>query len=56
MEVLTRREITSLSDQEVDRFVNAMNKMMESPQGPGSSSYYRLAVNINIMLPLTIIN
>ena len=45
-EVLTRREIRSLSDAEVDRFVNAINKMMESNEGPGSSEYFRLAVNI----------
>lgn len=44
-QVVIRKEISNLSDEETDRFVLAINKMMESKQGPGSSEYFKLAVS-----------
>merc|ERR1719242_1068602 len=41
--VLIRREIRSLSEDEADRFWNAVTKMMENKAGKGTSEFFRLA-------------
>eukprot|EP01084_Bolivina_argentea_P261510 441953_1 len=40
---VVRREIRSLTKDEFDRFVNAVNTMMKNKNGSGTSEYFRLA-------------
>ena len=46
--LLSRKNITKLSKEEEDRFVTAIEKTMESKKGPGTSEYFRLAVECYI--------
>ena len=45
---VTRKEIRSMSDEEVDRFFNAVDTLMKAKDGPGSSEFFRLAVKYHI--------
>eukprot|EP00486_Rosalina_sp_Unknown_P006395 CAMPEP_0201574998 /NCGR_PEP_ID=MMETSP0190_2-20130828/19872_1 /ASSEMBLY_ACC=CAM_ASM_000263 /TAXON_ID=37353 /ORGANISM="Rosalina sp." /LENGTH=900 /DNA_ID=CAMNT_0048004043 /DNA_START=34 /DNA_END=2736 /DNA_ORIENTATION=- len=40
---VTRKEIRKMSDEEVDRFFNAVDKMMVAKDGAGTSEFFRLA-------------
>lgn len=41
--IVTRREIRKMKPAEQIRFCNALKKLMESPDGPGTSEYHRIA-------------
>ena len=47
---VTRQEIRKMSDEEVDRFFNAVDTMMKAKNGPGSSEFFRLAVKCRMYL------
>ena len=43
VDVAIRKEIREMSEQELDRFWKAINKMCENTNGPGTSEYFRIA-------------
>ena len=41
--IMQRRDIRKMSKTETDRFFDAVDKMMENKNGPGTSEFFRIA-------------